>query len=274
MRSKTRDSQEKKTVVVLGVARSGTSVTAGILKIIGVDMGPDVITGSWNPRGDFEDQEFAKLSREILSSIGINYYKSLPTPEKVKEILKKRGEFEDKIKRLILEKSNNKSIWGWKLPATPLIIELFLPYLINPHFVVVFRNPLKTANSLVRHAKIDFFHSLRLINFYQRKIVDFLEKYPNLPRIYIAFEDIITDPIREAKRLADFLDLELTESEIEKINNFVVPENKRGVEKKKTALKFMLRSRIPRFYKKCIQNPSKIPIYIYLAFKNNLKLLR
>ena len=46
------DSQIKKTVVVLGNAKSGTSIAAGILYILGVDIGKKFVEADgFNPKG-------------------------------------------------------------------------------------------------------------------------------------------------------------------------------------------------------------------------------
>ena len=46
-----------KTVIVLGNARSGTSITAGMLKILGVGMDSRINPNPFNPKGDFESIE-------------------------------------------------------------------------------------------------------------------------------------------------------------------------------------------------------------------------
>ena len=56
-----------KTVVVLGMHRSGTSMIASILNKLGVSMGK-VMLGKTpsNPLGHFEDKDFYNLNRKIL----------------------------------------------------------------------------------------------------------------------------------------------------------------------------------------------------------------
>jgi len=255
-----------KTVIILGVARSGTSLIAGILDILGVKLSPDKVLGSWNPRGEFEDPDFRNINKEIYKSVGADYYKNPPMPG---QLLFQENKFKDKIQTLVRKKSMGKSIWGWKDPLTSLTIELFLPYLINPHFIIILRNPIDVAKSLVRHAKIDFCEALKLNFFYNSQIVGFLEKYPSLPKFYISFEDLINNPEKEVKRMADFLGLELTEEKMKKIESFIVPRDKIPHEKRKAALNFLLKVRIPRFIKKCIQNPTKIPSLLYQVLKNN-----
>lgn len=58
-----------RTVVVLGLARSGTSVVTGMLQILGVEMGPS-IEDEANHRGSREDIDFARLHKEIFDPTG------------------------------------------------------------------------------------------------------------------------------------------------------------------------------------------------------------
>jgi hypothetical protein len=47
--------------LVLGTPRSGTSLVAGVLSALGVDMGPSPPGNEWNPAGFFQDVEFWAL---------------------------------------------------------------------------------------------------------------------------------------------------------------------------------------------------------------------
>jgi len=227
-----KQTKAQKTVVVLGTARSGTSMVGGILHILGIDIGKKLVEADkFNPYGYFEDKDFIHLSDEILGSARKNYWQ-FPSYEKIQA---QKEKFDNKIRKLIKKKSKNKQIWGWKDPWTSLIIELILPYLSNPHFIVIFRDLIGTAKSTVEFTKnkeeefwvkkrINFFHALKLTNFHNQIILNFLEKYADLPRIFIPFGGIINNPIKEAKRIADFLGIRLTEKKIQEINKFVYKE--------------------------------------------------
>jgi predicted CopG family antitoxin len=229
MYQKKKQNKTQKTVVVLGTARSGTSIIGGILHILGIDIGKKLVKADkFNPYGYFEDNDFVNLSDTILEAAKSNYWQ-FPCYEKIQQ---QKEKFNEKIQKLIERKSKNKRIWGWKDPWTSLIIELILPYLINPHFIVIFRDPITTARSMVEFTKnkekefwvkkrINFFHALKLTNFHNKIILDFLEKYPNLPRIFISFGDVINNPLKEAKRITEFLGLEPIEKKFQEINKFV-----------------------------------------------------
>lgn len=254
--------QFPKTVIVIGHGRSGTSLTAGMLKILGVDVGINARPDKDNPRGRFEDESFEEMNIKI-----VNYKDKEDKSSEVKQKLS------NEIKTLIKRKSKNKLIWGWKHPFTIFTIDFFLPYLLNPYFIFVFRNPIDVVNSTLEFGhggKMNFFQAFQSVNSYNKEILNFLVKHPDLPKIFITFENIISNPVKEAKRLSDFLGLELKEKQIIKINKFVIPRKKIKQEKRKATLIEPFTFRAPRFIKKCLKNPLNIPSYIYLAFKNNI----
>jgi hypothetical protein len=267
--------KDQKTVVILGAARSGTSVTAGVLDILGVDLGQVVPPDESNPRGYFEDYEVVDFITEILDEAGFDFI----NPPTYKKFLGVKSKYDDKIKKFFVRKGKNKEIWGWKVVYTILTIELFLPYLVNPHFVVVFRNPLDTAKSLVKrrkikgYKKINFLHALKLTNFYTKEMIDFLDRHPKLPRVLVAYEGMLKNPVKEAEKLAVFLNIKLTDDKKERVAKFVTPGEELESEKKKAAFLRPARFiffRVKRFVKKTIENPTKIPLYIKLVIKNNL----
>lgn len=243
--------RDQRTVVVLGTARSGTSVTAGVLETLGVDMGSASYPTESNPRGAFEDDDFAKLHKAILNSAeeGKTYFDP-PAPERV---LAQRDKFDRRIQNLILEKSRGKSLWGWKHPDTIMMAELYLPYLVNPHFILVFRNPLGIAHSTVGHTrrfkdKVDLWRALKLVDFYYGEILRFMDRHPDLPKVLLSFEDLVRNPVKEAGMLAEFLGIEFTEKKMRKVERMVIPRERITVEKIRA--NGLLTGKIPRLVKK------------------------
>lgn len=241
----------QKTVVVLGLARSGTSVTTGIVEALGVDMGPPSYPTDWNPKGNFEDEEFAKLHKAILNSAeeGKTYF----DPTAPGKILAQRNKFEGRIRELLAEKSRGKALWGWKHPDTIMMAELYLPYLVNPHFILVFRNPLGTAHSTVEHTrrfkdKVDLWRALKLVHFYHGEMMGFIDRHPELPKVFLSFEELVHDPVKEAARLAEFLGIELTDKKADEVERLVIPREKIAAEKVRAGT--LLGGKIPRLVKK------------------------
>jgi hypothetical protein len=250
-----QSAQQPRTVVVLGLARSGTSVVTGILKVLGVDMGPSVDDQA-NPRGSHEDLDFAHLHREIFERAGAGTGYWNPPPRQA--ILALAPQLESAIRGLLEKKSQGKSVWGWKHTRTLLTYELFLPHLVNPQFVLVFRNALATALSSVEHTRkfqnpLDFTQALKLVHFYHGEMMRFLDDHANVPTLLVSYEDVVADPQQEAARLASFLGLAPAETKTDDIAQFVIPRDKIRTEKRK--MRSFWRGKLPRLISRFRHGP-------------------
>lgn len=262
-----RKTRSVKTVVVLGVARSGTSIVAGILTRIGVDMGSLELPSHWGPRGLYEDIDFVKLNEAIITSAIGNqnvykqeFYWGKPPPRQA--IIAQRKRFENKINLLVRRKQKNKILWGWKDPLTVLTIELYYPLLVNPYFIVVFRNNLSIAESMSFHVKgMSVFDGLRLSNYYETLIYNFLETHRDVPSLFVKFEDVISRCEHESERIAKFLGQKLDNRQKGAIKQFIIPRKSIRMEKRKGKVKFMF-----HFFLLCFKNPTRA-FYYYRLFK-------
>jgi len=242
-----------RTVVVLGLARSGTSVVTGMLKILGVDMGPSVEDNA-NPRGSHEDLDFAKLHKELFDMAGDG--KDYWNPPSRQTILELAPRMDVRIRALLAKKRDGKSVWGWKHPRTLLTYELFLPYLTHPHFVLVFRNPLATALSAVEHTRklrrpLNVAQALSLGRFYDGEMLRFLENHPDIPSQLVAYEDVVLDPLKEAAKMAGFLGRDLTDETTRALSALVIPRERLALEKRKR--RSFLRGKLPQLIRKWSQ---------------------
>jgi len=213
--------QDKKTVVVLGMHRSGTSLTAGLLQILGVDMGQQLLPANqFNTKGYFEDTDFVDLNEEILKETGGSWYKP-PSEERVKGAGEVLG---NKIKYLITKKQNAPNqIWGWKDPRTALFLNLYYNYLNNPYFIVCLRNPYEVANSLAERDELSVLDSLNLFNIYSEKIVNFFKKHSGNKLMFLSFEDLIKNPIEQSKKLSEFIGIKFNSEMGKNILNLITP---------------------------------------------------
>lgn len=208
-----------KTIIVLGMHRSGTSMTAKILSVLGVDMGKSLFGPSpFNVKGYFENAIFEKLNVDILKSANGNWC----NPPNYKAILNQKEKFQKKIQKIC----NKKGLWGWKDPRTSLTIELYISYLKNPHFIFCKRNNKDVARSLRRRNHININKGMILARIYKKRVVDFLKKYPNSKRFDFYYEKVIADPQREIRKLIDFLDLNPTNSQYQKAISSVLDNKK------------------------------------------------
>ena len=166
-----------KTIVVLGMHRSATSMTARSLhKSNEVFMGEKLLLGlPDNPKGHYEDTKFLNLNIEILKSAG-GSWDNPPTKEK---ILEQKNKFDNKIKLLVEESINNAKnkglrSWGFKDPRTVLTIDLYLPHLPNPQFITCYRDPMEIAKSLNKRDGMPIEKGMKLSKTYNERLSEFI----------------------------------------------------------------------------------------------------
>lgn len=249
-------SSATKTIIILGMHRSGTSMVAGVLNILGVNMGKNLIGPDWsNPLGHFENIEFVRLNDEILKEAGGSW----DNPPKREEILTQKGKFSLQIKNLI-EKEKSE-IWGWKDPRTSLTIELYLPYLENPYFIVCYRDSEKIAHSLEKRNKMKIEKGMKLSEVYNSRIKNFFQSNLNFKKLELSYEKVIEYPERHLKRIISFLEISPSKEQYQKALGFILsPERKERLKKIRRFQLFLLKKiafpqRALRFvYKKIFLN--------------------
>ncbi len=192
-----------KTIVVLGSHRSGSSLLAGILQKLGIDMGRNLIGKAYdNPSGHFEDISFTKLNERILSSAG-GRWNSPPPRAKIEE---QKTKFSDSIKKLVSRK-NQQLLFGWKDPRTSLLISLYEPYLENPYYVVCDRNLEEILNSLARREGRPKREIKKYVLRYLRDIDEFVSKQPKKKVLRIKYDNLVKNPKGNVDLIIRFLSL-------------------------------------------------------------------
>ena len=248
-----------KTVTILTIARSGSSLLSGILQRLGVDMGSknDMILGKHlNKYGSHENQDFIALSVNLLFDVGIllDFPKRLENYEEKMHIVaeKYRSQFRDLITQYSTE------LWGFKEAS----LIYYLPYLEdeleNPYYIHLIRDYDSTANSLLdmvssKHWKHEFREKMKFFSprkkihlilriarilFENRKtknqesfreiVVDAHKRIElflaNKPHLTIRLDQLTGNPKEIITKLIDFLKITPTKEQRDEAINFVHPE--------------------------------------------------
>lgn len=161
----------EKTVIILGVARGGTSMVAGALNKLGVYMG-DAIN-----EVVFED---LTLSRAV----------------------ERRDELQ--VRAIIDDRNKRFRVWGWKRPSSIDYISDLESEFRNPVYVVVFRDIFSIANRNRLSMSIDVVSNMRRSLGEYLKIIEFLEK-STAPCILVSYDKAITNKEGFVRHLARFV---------------------------------------------------------------------
>jgi hypothetical protein len=213
-------------VCMLGMMRTGTSLVAGILARLGVDLGPSehlLQANRANPTGFGEHRGVIALNDEVLGLLGGSWY----SPPDLPQGWEARSDLEPLRKRasaLIESEFGTGQLWGWKDPRTCLTLPLWQSLVPSLAYVICLRDPVHSARSLAglpwarRRLSHPFERGLEL---WTRYTCAALENTAADRRMLVCYDDLIADWRREASRLAAFIDrgeaFGEIESEIERL---------------------------------------------------------
>lgn len=178
-------------VIVLGCFRSGTSAVAGILHKLGVHMGDSFDPPSHaNPEGFFEDLVFKKLVEEW--SVG----------KDVKGLVKINSEI----------RNAEHKLWGVKFPKLCVLLNQFIPLTETDCKVIVCRRPKEDiCNSMAKAIGYSSGDQYKvLVDYYVSRMEASLADFSG-PKLEVDFASIVSDPKKEAERIAEFVGLPLNE---------------------------------------------------------------
>lgn len=190
-------------IIVLGMHRSGTSIVARLLNMMGAYFAPEgaaMPPTPDNPKGYWERNDIVVLNEGILANLGATWNRiSQLDLSKVSEGLQQ--EF-DKQAGTILQGLDANRPWMAKDPRFCLLLPLWLRLLEVPVFIYVYRNPIQIAQSLRSRDGFSMHFGIAL---WEKYTLQALKHSTGFPRILLSFHDIMADPVKTVKSLYDQL---------------------------------------------------------------------
>ncbi len=162
--------KEKNLVVILGFARSGTSLLGGLLDSAGFYFGEDSDmkkSDIRNPQGFFENDFIFDLSRQFLKESG--FENELPDP--TKNLKAKRGI--NRIKRFFTRIKIQKTLFSLISKSNlvafknfPIFFYFWKPYLPKHKIIAIYRDPFSVVESFMKAWPAGRFTAEQVLNYW------------------------------------------------------------------------------------------------------------
>lgn len=203
-----------RSVVVLGMHRSGTSVLSRALIALGVDFGSGLMSGKQdNPKGHFEDEEAYSINEAFLGETGCRWH-SLLLPRTYPD--ERLEAYRNRVHQLIKDKYSGLSLWGLKEPRITRLLPLWEAAMreqgIAPIYILANRNPLSVAASLHNRNDMPRAQALALWALHQ---MDGLRAVIRHGGLVVDYDALMSQPRLELERIGRFLGVGLLEREAE-----------------------------------------------------------
>ena len=171
-------------VLVMSIGRSGSSCVAGMLHKMGVWMGDEFFPSDRNNRyGTYENLQWFDMNRAVLN-----------------------GAYHGAYARLV---PDNKPLWGLKDPLMDSLMPTILPYLDDTRVIEVRREREATIASYVKAYRDmppgrDEKFAQSWYDGHKLSLCQSLKDYDG-PVLDVQFERVKAHPIKEARRIAEFV---------------------------------------------------------------------
>ena len=104
----------------------------------------------------------------------------------------------------LIDRRNERDVWGFKLPMALGALELLSSRLRNPHFIFVFRGPLCSALRENIAVDLPILERIRFASEYYTQVASFLERAVT-PCLLVSYEKAILNPELFCQALAKFI---------------------------------------------------------------------
>ena len=197
----------RRVVVVLGMARTGTSVTMRMLNILGVDVGEHdrllAAIDDINEKGFFEHYAMMRLNTALLRRLG-GSWRDPPPMAPGWESDPALDDLREQAVAILREEFAHQPLWGFKDPRICLTLPFWRPLIGPATFVICHRHPLEIAASLERRDGLSIEQSIALWRLYTAQAI---AGTADDPRTFVGYRTMLGDPFAVCLDLAAFLDV-------------------------------------------------------------------
>ena len=213
-------------ILILGMHRSGTSALSGVLNILDVYLGSELMKPlEQNPKGFYENMLLYKVNEKILKEIGSGWDDVFYNEKKLCAI-----ESVSELEHILREEFQYSQLFAIKDPRLAYLFPLYVQALSNLgveiKVVIPFRNPLEVAASL--KARNNFSQGKSFLLWAYHFLLS--EKISRgFPRVFTRFDELVQSPKKVIELIDQKLELGISlkfESKQDQLEDFLAPDLK------------------------------------------------
>ena len=203
-----------KRIIVLGIMRSGTSLTAELVHLWGAYAGAKEELWKWDPSDPRGYGYMEYIPLQNMNDDLLDHNEAVPPSLEHLEEKASNPIYRDKALELIHEMDERASAsgaiaWVWEDARTVLTLPFWTKILKDPIYVITVRHPIETTLSAARTEEMDeesIPFSAGLI-YWQYCMLTMLNYTQDNPRkTFIVYDQLLDKPTQECTRLGNFLD--------------------------------------------------------------------
>ena len=199
-------------ILVLGMHRSGTSVLAGVLGLLGASLPKNLMPpDTSNPKGYFESSAIVDLHDEMLAALGSSWldfrrldptiFDSMPAAAFKERLLTAlRNEYGDAPTFVVKDPRICRFVPLWRSIIESLGAEM--------RVVIMIRNPAEVVRSLAQRDELPPRYSSYL---WLRHVLDAEFETRHCKRVFVTYSGFMRDWMKVIKEIEDKLDIALSE---------------------------------------------------------------
>lgn len=205
----------KTCIFVVGMHRSGTSALTGLLKLLGVELGKQLMEPlADNPKGFFENQRVYALNEEILKHFGSRWDDPFLCGHNWLQH-KNTVPFQKEVEAFLEQEFAESTLFSIKDPRISILFPLWkkacLERDIQPVCILPVRHPMEVARSLEAR---DGFSLNKGLNLWMNHSLTAERVTRGCSRLFLSFNQLVNEPEGVVERLIETFGL-----------RHIVPEN-------------------------------------------------
>ncbi len=187
--------RSRKSIIILGMHRSGTSALARTLNLCGVDIGNNLMPPGIedNEKGFWEHMDIYNANEKLLHNFNSTWDDIRALPDRWWDSGFAEA-YKLEIISILKRDFSNSPFWGIKDPRICRFLPVWYPLLeqtgSKPYFLIIIRNPLEVVSSL---AKRNGFSKGKSCLLWLRNLIESEKGTRNSPRIFVTYEELLSN---------------------------------------------------------------------------------